>query len=328
MIDEKWPQARLIPSVPGSGIEAQERRAASALLAVMRAVDEFGRALLKPLGAPAGRIQTFVETPFKLADGRSIRPDGVIVVTRGSRSWTAVVETKTGAAPLERDQIEAYLELAKDQGFDAVLSISNHYVTSSAEYPIEFDRRKKRKVELHHWSWFEVLTEAVVQARSRGVADRDQAYLLDELVRFLEDERSGALPFSSMGSSWTAVKDGARDQTLRKGDDHVASIAARWDELIRYVELRLTMELGKDVKPVVAKREVDPSARRLALAESLATTGRLYGQLQVPDAAGSTRPRRGPEVASNHRQHRAHGAEKRPHERARVVVAQAASRGT
>ncbi|MDQ3772869.1 MAG: hypothetical protein M3343_12405 [Actinomycetota bacterium] len=73
--DEQWPVARLIPISTASGIEAQERKVTSALLAVMSAVDEFGRVMLKPLGAPAGRIETFIEVPFKL-DTRAIRPDG------------------------------------------------------------------------------------------------------------------------------------------------------------------------------------------------------------------------------------------------------------
>jgi hypothetical protein len=64
--DEKWPVARLIPISSASGVEAQERRLASALLAVMAAVPEFGNALLKPLGAPSGRFETFIEVPFKL----------------------------------------------------------------------------------------------------------------------------------------------------------------------------------------------------------------------------------------------------------------------
>jgi len=36
--DEKWPVARLIPISSASGVEAQERRLASALLVVMAAV--------------------------------------------------------------------------------------------------------------------------------------------------------------------------------------------------------------------------------------------------------------------------------------------------
>lgn len=55
--DEKWPVARLIAISSASGVEAQERRLASALLAVMAAVPEFGNALLKPLGAPSGKFE-------------------------------------------------------------------------------------------------------------------------------------------------------------------------------------------------------------------------------------------------------------------------------
>jgi hypothetical protein len=59
-------------------------------MAVIGAVTEFGRALLKPLGAPAGRIESFIEVPFKI-NGRSIRPDGVITVTRGTKTWSAII---------------------------------------------------------------------------------------------------------------------------------------------------------------------------------------------------------------------------------------------
>jgi hypothetical protein len=59
MSDQQWMKARLIPVSSASGKEAQERRPASATLAVMGSVPEFGRALLKPLGAPAGKVETF-----------------------------------------------------------------------------------------------------------------------------------------------------------------------------------------------------------------------------------------------------------------------------
>ena len=59
--------------------------------------------LLKPLGAPKGKVRTFIEVPFKLG-GRSIRPDGIIAVTRGATAWGAIVETKVGASGLETDR--------------------------------------------------------------------------------------------------------------------------------------------------------------------------------------------------------------------------------
>jgi hypothetical protein len=283
--DEQWPIARLIPISSASGIEAQERRVASALLAVIGAVPEFGRALLKPFGAPAGNIEAFIEVPFKI-NGRSIRPDGIIVVTRGSKAWGTIVETKVGSAPLDPQQIDAYLDLARELSFDAVLSISNHYVTSSSEYPIDVDRRKLRRVALHHWSWIDVLTEAVVQKEHRGVSDPDQAYILNELIRYLSDPRSGAVAFDSMGPSWTKVRDGAREHTLRKGDVDAGAVAARWDDLIRYLGLELTKDLGRDVKQVLAKQERTPAARQSALRDALASHGRLYAELQVPNVTG------------------------------------------
>src|ERR687891_2144543 len=213
--DERWPVARLIPISSASGIEAQERRAASALLAVVSAVPEFGRALPSPLGAPAGHIEAFIEVPFKV-EGRTIRPDGVVVVSRGQRTWGAIVEAKVGSNALESSQMDQYLDLARDLGFDAVLTISNQYVSSSSEYPVSVDRRKLRRTELHHWSWVSILTEATLQKEHRGVNDPDQAYILGELIRYLSDPRSGAVSFESMGPSWTAVRDGARQGTLRR----------------------------------------------------------------------------------------------------------------
>ena len=284
--DEKWPVSRLIPISSASGVEAQERRLASALLAVMGAVPEFGLALLKPLGAPSGKIETYIEVPFKLADGHTIRPDGVIVVTRGGKTWSAIVEAKVAANQLEAAQMNAYLDLARDVGFDAVVSISNQYVSSSTEYPIEVDKRKLRRTSLHHWSWIDLLTTATVQEEYRGIKDPDQAYILEELIRYLSDPRSGAVAFDGMGSDWTTVRDGARAQTLRKGDASVAAVAAKWDDLIRYVGLMLTTALGREVRQVLAPAERTPAARRQALVDSLVSSALLYADLQIPNVAG------------------------------------------
>ena len=284
--DERWPVARLIPITSSTGVEAKERNAASALLAVLSHVDEFGRTLLKPLGAPAGKIEAFVETPFKLDNGRTIRPDGLIGVTRAGRTWWALVECKIGDQQLTAEQMEAYLDLARAVGIDAVLSISNHYTTSSSDYPIAVDRKKLRKVALHHWSWVRVLTEAEVQKQHRGVKDPDQAYILDELIRYLSDPRSGVVQFDDMGPSWTKVREGARIRTLRRTDADVAAIANRWDELIRFLSLDLTKELGRDVQQLARRQEALAADRAQALRRSLAEQGRLYADLQIPDTAG------------------------------------------
>lgn len=66
-------------------------------------MEEFGLAITKPYGAPKGQLESFIEVTFELADGRSIRPDGLIRTSRGKRSWTALIEVKTGNNELNRD---------------------------------------------------------------------------------------------------------------------------------------------------------------------------------------------------------------------------------
>lgn len=285
--NENWQTARLIPLPTGSGVEAKERHAASAFLAVISAVDEFGKTLLKPLGAPAGRIEAFIEVAVKTQDGRSLRPDGLIAVSRANRTWWALVECKIADQRLTTEQMEMYLDLARELGIDAVLSISNQFVTKSSDYPIPLDRKKLRKVAIHHWSWTRVLTEAEVQRQYRGVRDPDQAYILGELIRYLSDERSGVAQFNDMGPSWVAVREGARAHSLRKADPEVGEVASRWDELMGFLGLDLTKELGLDIKEVLRRGETPGQGRHQALRDSLATRGRLYGELQIPNTAGS-----------------------------------------
>lgn len=160
-------------------------------------------------------------------------------------------------------------------------------MSSSTEYPIEVDKRKLRRMALHHWSWIDLLTTATVQMEHRGIKDPDQAYMLGELIRYLSDPRSGAVAFDGMGSAWTSVRDGARVQTLPKGESNVDAVAAKWDDLIRYVGLMLTTALGREVRQVLPPAERTAPARRQALIDSLVGTGVLYAELQIPDVAGT-----------------------------------------
>ena len=284
--DDRWPVARLIPITSATGVEARERNAASALLAVLAVVDEFGKALLKPLGAPAGRIETFVEVPIKTEGGKAARPDGIIGVTRAGKTWWCLVECKVADQELKGDQMETYLDLARANGIDAVLSISNHYTTKSSDYPIQLEPKKVRKTAIHHWSWVRVLTDAEVHKQHRRVKDPDQAYILNELIRYLSDPRSGVVQFNDMGAGWTAVRDGARTGTLRKGDQNVVAVAARWDELMQYLALFLTRDLGLDVRQLVGRQESSAASRRDALLDSLVSKSLLYAELHIPNTAG------------------------------------------
>ena len=286
MAEQAWHEARLIPTSGINGAEEQERRATSALLAVIGAVREYGVALLRPLGAPAGKIECYIEVPFTLGEKR-LYPDGLIRVSRGSRSWTALVEVKTGSNELAPEQLENYLDIAREQGFDAVITISNEIPALAGQHPTKVDKRKLRKVALHHLAWSQVLAEAVMQKEFRGVADPDQAWILGELIRYLEHSRSGALEFDDMGESWTAVRDAVAAGTLRPTDKGIATVVARFDALLRFASLQLGRRLGTEVVPVLSRKELnDPALRAQTLTQTLCTTGQLSGAVRIPDTVG------------------------------------------
>lgn len=286
MTEEAWHAARLIPTSGISGAEEQERRATSALLAVMAAVREFGRAVTTPLGAPAGTIETFIEVPFDV-EGRKVFPDGLVRVRRGQRTWVALVEVKTGTNALDPVQLETYLDVARDHGYDALLTISNEIPAVVGTHPTPVDRRKTRKVALHHLPWTQVLTEAVMQKVHRGVADPDQAWILGELIRYLEHPRSGALEFEDMGPAWVTVREAVAAGTLRSTDKGAAEVAARWDQLLRYVCLRLGRRLGVEVQPTLSRRELaDPGSRVQVVVQGLVERGVLDGGVRIPNTIG------------------------------------------
>jgi hypothetical protein len=284
-MDEKsWNVARLIPTSGINGAEEQERRATSALLAVMGSVKEFGRVLTGPLGAPSGQLETFIEVPFDLA-GKRIFPDGLIRVRRGSKSWTALVEVKTGTNELATQQLENYLDVARENGFDALITISNELPPSPGVHPTAVDGRKLRKVAIYHWSWTEVLTQAVMQKEYRGVADPEQAWILGELVRYLEHPKSGAMSFEDMGPQWVPVRDAVQASTLRASDKAALDVASSFDALIRFAALRLGRRLGAEVTPVLTRAEVaNPASRLAALSSGLVKTGVFAAALRIPNA--------------------------------------------
>jgi hypothetical protein len=286
MEDESgWEPARLIPVSGISGAEEQERRGASALMAVLSSVREFGKAITNSLGAPAGTITTFIEVRFPLGD-REVRPDGLIRVSRGNRTWTALVEVKTARNDLQPAQLEAYLDVAREQQFDALVTISNQLVTAPGEHPTPVDKKKLKKVSLHHLSWSQIHTEAVIERVNRSVADPDQAWILAELIRYLEHPRSGAVDFDDMGPSWVAVRDSTANRTLRAGDKGAADVVGRFGQLISFAGMRLSRTLGVEVRSALSRSDMkDVGAYTQAGAAKLAETGILQGALRVPNAA-------------------------------------------
>ncbi|WKD34914.1 TerD family protein [Streptomyces xanthophaeus] len=280
--NESWRTARLFPVPSLKSDKEREVRATSVLLSVMAQVPELGRRLTAGFGAPVGRMQTFTEVPLPHGDTPK-RPDGVIRVERAGKLWTALVETKTHGNPLKGEQVQQYMDIAARRGYEAVITLSNDVaLDGSPVVDVKIDGRRKHKVSLWHLSWAEVAHQAQMLIRHEGVGNAAHAWLLQELLEYLQHENSGCHGFQNMGPAWVPVRKGIEDETISPDDERAVDVVESWERLIRQVCLRLGGELGQKALPVQrTRRDSDPRARRALAAAALCADGNLSAELRI-----------------------------------------------
>ncbi|WP_328539373.1 TerD family protein [Streptomyces sp. NBC_00344] len=286
--NESWRLARLFPASSLKNDRERETRATSVLLSVMAQVPEFGRRLTAAFGTPAGRMETFTEVSLPHGETPK-RPDGIVRVERAGKLWTALVETKTNGNPLKSEQIQDYMNIAARRGYEAVVTISNDVALEGTPLvDVKLDGRRKHKVGLWHLSWAEVAHQAQRLILHEGVRLEPHAWLLQELLHYLQHENSGCHGFLNMGPAWVPVRRAIDDDTLCPGDLRAVRVVESWERLVQQVCLRLGGELGRKVAAVRrSKRGVDPQTRRTELADSLCEDGLLKAEIRIDGAPGN-----------------------------------------
>jgi hypothetical protein len=282
--------ARLIP-VPSGGKDGRESAATSALLASMMAVSEFAQAMTNLVGIWLGsnaKLTCYTEVVVKTPIGHSkLRPDGLIHISTGKSDRYFFVETKTGTHELDPQQIEEYLGLAKQVGVEGVITVSNQYVPLPTMHPVQVSKSKQRGMVLYHWSWTLVLTEALIAAKHTGIKDPDQAYILSELIRFLEHPTTRIKQTPSMGPLWgEATRAAFQGHPLHPGSAQVEALVSAWYQALRFLTLDMSAQLGRPVTIAASRRhKADPAERMKEDAAALCKNRRIESEIEVPNAA-------------------------------------------
>ncbi len=280
--------ARLFPVLADT---SKEGRTLSIVLACLQNVEEFGRAMLASLGVRVGvRTKTEAFTEVVLNDHpteRSFRPDGLVVIRSGGSQWSALIEAKIGATDLTTEQVASYVELARLNGVDAVVTLSNQFAPLPSHHPVQLPASSLRKVDLFHWSWMYVLTEATLLLSNDEVTDHDQRIILNEMVRFLTHPSAGVRGFDQMPATWSALVG-----VILAGGGVAASsaeaqeVVGAWHQLVRDLSLTLSRQLATNVQVQITRAQAaDPMARQKSDLDMLAKTSCLRTTLVVPDAA-------------------------------------------
>lgn len=280
--------ARLFPVL---AVTSKEGRTTSILLACLSRIDEFAQVMMTSVGQTIGvrgRIECWTEIVLAGDDAKGDRPDGLIVVRKGKSEYRILVEAKVGKADLAVDQVERYRKLAKETGIDAVLTISNQFATGPQLHPLPEVRKKAGPVPVFHWSWMYILTQADLLRGDDGVADADQAVLLDELLRFLSHESAGVRGFDRMPPDWTELNRliSAGGSVPTRSPEAVAVVDA-WHQETRDLALILSRQTGTAVRERLPRAIAsDPAARQKAQFADLRETQCLRASFDIPDAAG------------------------------------------
>ena len=286
-------EVRLFPSVHIKSDREAELRATASLLAVIRAVSEFGRTIVRLSGGPAGRLSCFTEVSYQLDSGggkppEELRPDGIILAVRGKTRWVALVEVKVGKASLDPEQVDKYHRLARDEGANALITVSNQPALPGGRPPVSLDGRRLRGISVSHFSWERLLSEAQLLSRKKEVADPDQQWILDEWIRYIDDPASRIIVAPDLGPHWGHVLKAATTGALDQLDSELRDVALCWVGYLRKSALRLRARLGVDVEMKLSRKEQkDPEIHLERLIASVRGNGPLSGVLHVPDAVGN-----------------------------------------
>jgi len=280
--------ARLFPVLSTT---SKEGRTTSIVLACLCKIDEFGAHLLSSVGQRVGarsKVDTYTEVVFhKQSAGIKDRPDGLIVVRIGNREWRALVEAKVGNSELDADQVERYRALAKENGIDCVITLSNQFATSPNSHPIEQVRKSRSKVPVYHWSWMHILTTADLLISGDQIADIDQLVLINELRRFLTHESAGVKGFGRMPKEWSELNKLVSSGGVIPAKSQAAqTVIEAWHQETRDLSMILSRMTGNVVTERLPRKHVgDPAQRQKDEISQLREDQCLSCTLVVPDAA-------------------------------------------
>lgn len=281
--------ARLLPAVADT---SREVRAASITMAVLSAVPGFRAAMLSTIGQRVGsraKLDCFTEIVFANEPPEiKCRPDGLLVLDGGkARRWSCLIEAKIGSALLEPEQVMRYAALAKLNGIDAIVTISNQFVATPTHSPLRLSKSAVKGVDVFHWSWMFILTQAHLVLKDEDVETPAERFILQEFARNLEHPSTGTSRFEQMNPEWKDVVSKAQSgAVLSRNDPAVEMSVACWHQEIRDLSLMLSRQLRTLVRISLQKSHREDYELRLKDdCDILIREHKLISTLDIPDAA-------------------------------------------
>jgi hypothetical protein len=211
-----------------------------------------------------------------------LRPDGLLVITRAGKTWRCFVEVKVGSSPIEREQIEKYLQLAKQEDVSSLITISNEAAINGGPPVAGLNKPLLKGLTLIHLSWERLLSEARLLRGQDRVEDADQQWILDEWIQYVSDPTSKIIDPPSLGPRFGDLLTAAKEGNLAGAAPAMRDVCGYWDGFLQKVADRLRADLHVDVSAAMTASERQDNELRLRNLQTTAVNeGRLTGILKV-----------------------------------------------
>ena len=283
-------RARLFPTLKPS---SKELRATSTILAFFQVVPELFSEMISGTGISINNkttFDTFTEVHLVKSKGaKKSRFDGFIYI-KNRTEWTALVEAKVGNGLLTVDQIKTYVEDARANKIDAVITISNQFTSRVEQSPIDLNSPKG--VKLYHLSWRLILSTALLlknkneKRKKDEKMDREKSLILEELIEFLRDDSVGNKAFTIMPKSWPEVCSLSRNNRLKFNDPQLKEVSSALVEEFSEIALILTDHLGVDCRAKVPRAaKLDKFIWQEQISKTIAEKSIAKCSYDIPNAA-------------------------------------------
>lgn len=275
---------RLIPTYK----VGDEMALTSVLLSSLRLIKEFRHSILSEVNMPkGGKLYLYSEVEFSTE--KNSRFDGLLLVVRGGIIRdAAILEVKNGKSLLDANQIERYQKLADKYSIPKLITISNEFVSEASQSPVSAKRIKN--VSRFHLPWNYILTIAhiLLFKNDSNIEDEDQVEIMNEVVRYIEWEKSGVFGINQMKPGWpSTVKSISSGASIKISDEAVKETVLSWHQEERDMALILSRELGVLVDSGVSKFKGKLEERLKNDAKSLVETRTLSSTMKVKGAASN-----------------------------------------
>ena len=275
-------EARLIPTYkPGD-----EMALTSVILSGIRLIKEFRKKILNEANMiSSGQIYAYTEVEFSKHKELG-RADGLLIVVKGGTIRDAALfEMKNGNDELKREQLERYQQIAREYSIPKLITVSNQFVSEPTQCPVEI--KSFKDVEKFHFSWSYLLTIAHVLLfkNDTNIEDEDQVEIMNEIVNYLEDKKSGVSGFHQMKAGWKDVIEKVNSGAILKlHDKDVCDAVISWQQEEKDMALILSQHLGVLVDSGEKKYKGKLSARWSDDKNSLIKEKMLSSTLRIRDA--------------------------------------------